>query len=206
MNYLVHYTQMPSPITARQRMIDAALELFHQRGVNGTSVDAVLEASSTGKSQFSHYFKTKEGLIHAVLQHLHELIRDGRSASRYGVRTWEELDGWFDRFLEFQHGVGYAKSCPLGTIGNDVTDEQPLLRQDVRLFFQWCRATLARFFAERRAAGELSNEADPDGLADLLIVVAQGGMLVTKVTRSPDAFRSAAAQALAHVKSLRRTA
>jgi AcrR family transcriptional regulator len=189
---------------ARQRMLDAALELFHRHGVNGTSVDGVLEASGTGKSQFSHYFKTKEGLVHAVLQYLHEVIRDGKVESRYDVKTWDELDAWFDTYIAFQESQGFAKSCPLGTIGNDVTDAQPLLRQDVRLFFQWCRSTLARFFAERRAAGELPADADPDGLADLFIAVMQGGMLITKVTRSPDAFKRAAAQALAYVKSLRK--
>lgn len=197
---------MSAQTPARQRMIEAALELFHRHGVNGTSVDAVLEASGTGKSQFSHYFKTKEGLIHAALQYLHEVVQDEKSASRYNVQSWEELDGWFERFIGFQKGVDYAKSCPLGTIGNDVTDEQPLLRQDVRLFVQWCRSTLARFFAERRAAGELPADSDPDGLADLFFAVMQGGMLITKMTRSPDAFRNAGAQALAYVRSLRKAA
>lgn len=191
---------------ARQRMLDAALELFHRHGVNGTSVDAVLEASGTGKSQFSHYFKNKEGLIHASLLYLQELVQGEHSASRYNVQSWGELEGWFDRFIAFQRGEGWAKSCPLGTIGNDVTDEQPLLRQDVRLFAQWCRSTLARFFAERRAAGELPASSDPDGLADLFFSVMQGGMLTTKITRSPDAFRKAGAQALAYVQALRREA
>ena len=59
----------------------------------------------------------------------------------------------------------------------------------------------------RRAAGggELPPDADSDGLADLCITVMQGGMLVTKLTRSPDAFRRAAGHALAYVRSLRRT-
>ena len=35
---------------ARQRMVDAALDLFHVQGVNGTSVDQVLERSGTGKA------------------------------------------------------------------------------------------------------------------------------------------------------------
>ncbi len=34
-------------------------------------IDQGLSKSGTGKSQFSHYFKTKDGLAHAVLQHLH---------------------------------------------------------------------------------------------------------------------------------------
>lgn len=197
---------MNAKTPARQRMLDAALDLFHRHGVNGTSVDAVLEASGTGKSQFSHYFKNKEGLIHASLQYLQEIVQDEKSASRYNVQSWEELEGWFERFIGFQDGEGWTKSCPLGTIGNDVTDEQPLLRQDVRLFVQWCRSSLARFFAERRAAGELPASSDPDALADLFFAVMQGGMLTTKMTRSPETFRNAGAQALAYVRSLRKQA
>lgn len=189
---------------ARQRMIDAAVELFHRHGVNGTSVDRVLELSRTGKGQFGHYFKTKDGLTHAVLQHLHDIIRSGNSPTGYKLESWDDLETWFDRYLEFQNSVGYERSCPVATIGSDVSDQQELLRQDVRLFFQWAHSSLARFFAERRAMGELVASCDPDALADLCITVMQGGMLVTKVTRAPDTFRHAAAQVLAYIQTLRR--
>ncbi len=185
-------------------MIEAALDLFHLYGVHGTSVDKVLDRSGTGKGQFSHYFGTKGGLVHAVLEYLVEVIRSGQAPTGYEVRTWDELAGWFEGYLAFQRDVGFQRSCPIGTIGNDVLDDQALLRQDVRLFFEWARATLGRFFAERRAAGELDAKADPDALADLCIAVMQGGMLITKITRSPKAFERAAGQALAYIASLRR--
>jgi TetR/AcrR family transcriptional repressor of nem operon len=185
-------------------MIAAALDLFHLFGVHGTSVDEVLERSGTGKGQFSHYFGTKSGLVHAVLEHLVEVIRSGHAPTGYRVRTWDELDDWFERYLAFQRATGFRRSCPVGTIGNDILEDQTLLRQDVRRFFEWARATLGRFFAERRAAGELDAKADPDALADLCIAVMQGGMLITKITRSPEAFERAAGQALAYVGSLRR--
>ena len=197
---------MSPPSEARQRMIDAALDLFHRYGVPGTSIDRILEQSGTGKGQFAHYFKSKEGLVHAVLQYLHEVIRSGQAPTGYKLESWEDLEGWFDRYRDFQAGVNFERSCPVGTIGNDISVEQELLRQDVRMFFQWARASLARFFAEKRACGELPAAADPDGLADLCIVVMQGGMLVTKVTRSPETFERASAQVLAYVRFLRRSA
>jgi TetR/AcrR family transcriptional regulator, transcriptional repressor for nem operon len=184
-------------------MIDAAVDLFHLQGVKGTSVDEVLAKSATGKGQFTHYFRTKDSLVHAVLQHLHEAIQGGFTPTGYDVRTWEDLDRWFARYLEFQRSVNLERSCPIGTIGNDVHDQQPLLRQDVRLFFEWARGTLGRFFAERRAAGELPPESDPDALADLCLTVMQGGMLITKITRSTRTFENAARQALAFVGAAR---
>jgi TetR/AcrR family transcriptional regulator, transcriptional repressor for nem operon len=189
---------------ARVRMIEAALNLFHRHGVNGTSIDRVLEESSTGKSQFSHYFKTKDGLVHAVLQHLHEVIRSGQAPTGYTVKTWPEMEAWFGKYIDFQSSVNLERSCPVGTIGNDISNEQELLRQDVRMFLEWSRSQLARFFAERKIAGELAPAVDPDSLADFCIAIMQGGMLLTKIKRDPGMFKNAARHAIAYLRSLRK--
>lgn len=190
---------------AHERMIEAALELFHLQGVNATSIDQILTRSDTGKSQFTHYFKTKEGLVHAVLQYLHEVIKSGKTPTGYNVKTWDNMYLWFDKYIDFQKSVSFKKSCPIGTIGNDITQNQNLLRQDVRLFHEWSHGQLARFFAERKAANELKAEANPDELADFCIAVMQGGMLLTKIHRDPATFQSAKNQALNYITSLRKT-
>ncbi|MES2965637.1 MAG: TetR/AcrR family transcriptional regulator [Bdellovibrionota bacterium] len=188
---------------ARQRMVEAALDLFHRQGVNATSVDQVLAKSGTGKGQFSHYFKSKDGLTHAVLQFLTGVIKDGHAPTGYDVKTWKDLENWFLQYIEFQKSVKFERSCPIGTIGNDVTDDQELLRQDVKLFLEWSRNRLTRFFTEKKAAGELVASAKPEALADLCISIMQGGMLLTKMKRETDMFENAASQALAYVRSLR---
>ncbi|HEY1587406.1 MAG TPA: TetR/AcrR family transcriptional regulator [Polyangia bacterium] len=188
---------------ARQRMIDAAIDLFHSQGVNATSIDDVLARSRTGKGQFSHYFKLKHGLVHAVLAHLHHLIESGDSPTGYDVRTWRELDHWFDQYIAFQRATACTRSCPVGTIGADITGEDDLLRQDVRLFLQWSRGRLARFFAERVGAGELAPSTDTESLADFCIAIMQGGMLLAKMKRDTDMFEGAAAHARAYLRSLR---
>ncbi len=187
------------------RMIEAAMDLFHQQGVNATSIDQILAKSGTGKSQFTHYFKNKDGLIHASLQFLHEIIETGQAPTGYDIKTWKDLEGWFRTYIEFQKSVNLERSCPLGTIGNDLSNEQVLLRQDVRLFLQWCRGQLARFFAEKKAAGEMVSSVDPDAVADFCIAIMQGGMLLTKIKRDTDMFENAADQALAYIRTLRKS-
>ena len=59
----------------RLRILRAASDLFHAQGVAGTSPDQIIEVSATGKGQFYHYFKSKEGLVHAVLQNYRALSR-----------------------------------------------------------------------------------------------------------------------------------
>lgn len=190
-------------LDTKHKMINAAIDLFHRQGVNATSIDQVLESSGTGKSQFSHYFKNKEGLVHAALTHLHDVIRSGEAQTGYDIKSWKEMDQWFQSFIDFQTSVNFERSCPIGTIGNDVADNQESLRTDIVNFLTWSRGRLARFFEERKNAGELPTKVDAEALADFCIAIMQGGMLLTKIKRNSDMFENAASEAQAYIKSLR---
>src|SRR5215469_6089868 len=86
----------------RLRIIQAAADLFHKQGVRATSPDEIIEASATGKGQFYHYFKNKEGLIHEVLQTLLEAIKTGTAAVDYEIKSWNDLERWFLAHVELQ--------------------------------------------------------------------------------------------------------
>lgn len=189
---------------ARQRMIESAQALFHEQGIHATSIDQILQRSGTGKSQFSHYFKTKERLVHEVLQHLHAWLRGDRAPVNYHIETWSDLESWLRFFVDAQQRLGCDRACPVGTIGNDLAADQELLRQDVRLIYEWIRSQLTRFFAERRAIGELDPDIDPEALADFCIVTVQGGLLVGKVNRDITAFAHAVDHALAYFETIKR--
>ena len=194
---------MAAVLNAKQRIVQSALELFHQRGIKGASIDEILRRAGAGKGQFAHYFKSKEGLVLAVIDYLQELIRSGKVDSNYSFRSWEDFDGWFGRYIAFQSATDCELSCPLGTIGNDLEHDQDYLRLAVKTFFEWSASQLARFFAERKAADELDHRADPDALADLCMAVMEGGMLMTKINRNTKLFSNAAAETLRYIKMLR---
>lgn len=192
-------------LDTKNKMVHAAIDLFHRQGVNATSIDQILESSGTGKSQFSHYFKTKEGLIHEAITKLHNVISSGEAATGYDIVSWKEMDQWFQGFIDFQKTVNFERSCPIGTIGNDVGNDQNNLRKDIIEFLSWSRGRLAHFFEQKRNSGELLAKVDPEALADFCIAIMQGGMLLTKMKRSSDMFENAAGQAQAYIKSLRVT-
>ena len=55
------------------QILEAAAELISERGYTQTSVDDVIKhAGLCGKSHFYHYFKSKEELGYAVVQHRFE--------------------------------------------------------------------------------------------------------------------------------------
>src|SRR6185369_16360221 len=52
----------------RERILDAALSLFAERGFHGTPVPLVAERASVGAGTIYRYFASKEALVNALYQ------------------------------------------------------------------------------------------------------------------------------------------
>lgn len=190
-------------INTKQRMIESALVLFHKKGVHATSVDAVLAHSHTGKSQFSHYFKNKDGLIYEVLQYFYEQMKNGTYSTVASIQTWKDLDFWLRSFIKWQQNVECELSCPIGTIGHDLTKKHTKLQAVIKNIFLWRREFIARFFREEQNVGRMRKEKSPEVLADFCYTIIQGGLWMAKIERNTQPFENAMDIALTYLKSLR---
>ena len=52
-----------SPLGARQRLLDAAAELFNGKGYAATTVREIVKAAGVTKPVLYYYFKNKEGIF-----------------------------------------------------------------------------------------------------------------------------------------------
>jgi len=193
--------RFPRGEESRLRIIRAAADLFHKQGARATSPDEIIEASRTGKGQFYHYFKSKEGLVHEVLQTYLDEIRTGTARLSYEVKSWKDLENWFKAQLELQKNYEMARGCPFGTLGNEVTVNDELVRQDLSLIFEVIKNKLAAFFDREKAKGSLDRRASPERLADLCIAAMQGAMHMGKIRRHSQTVETTVDEALAHLKS-----
>jgi AcrR family transcriptional regulator len=184
----------------RLRIIAAAADLFHKQGVHATSPDDVIEASSTGKGQFYHYFKSKEGLVHEVLQTHLEAIRTGSAPIKYDIESWKDLERWFRAHLELQKSFRMTRGCPFGTVGNEVTGNDELIRQDLCLIFEVVRSKLSAFFVKQKVKGAIPKTTDEGALADFCIATVQGAMLMGKIERSTRPVETTVAETLRHLR------
>jgi len=195
---------MPEPSTPRgrerkARIISVAAALMYERGVKATSVNDVLAASSTGKSQFYHYFTDKQALILEVLSHQLELILEEQS--RFPLDSWAGIDAWFQTMLEMHESRWDLRGCPLGSVAAEVTEQgEPLRISAAAAFHRWESALAAALDAMRRR-GELDDVADPSALAEAVVAIIQGGYLLSSVKRDLRPMRAALQAALAHLQS-----
>ena len=194
-------TRFPRGAETRLRIIRTAANLFHQQGVRSTSPDEIIEASRTGKGQFYHYFRSKEGLVHEVLQTYLDDIKTGASHVNYVINSWRDLEKWFLAHVELQKHYEMTRGCPFGTLGNEVTQDDELIRQDVSLIFEVVRNKLAAFFIKEKAKGRLAKQASEERMADFCIATIQGAMLMGKIKRSSQTVETTVQEALTHLRS-----
>ena len=185
----------------RLRIIRTAADLFHKQGARATSPDEIIERSGTGKGQFYHYFRSKEGLIHEVLQTYLDEIKTGSSRVNYEINSWRDLENWFKAQVDLQKNYEMTRGCPFGTLGNEVTENDELIRQDLSLIFEVIKNRLAAFFVKERAIGRLAKRADAERMAEFCIATIQGAMLMGKIRRNSQTVETTVQEALAHLRS-----
>src|SRR6266851_8268465 len=78
----------------RARIVAAAASLVYERGFAGTSLDDVMAATGTSKSQLYHYFADKDALICEVIQAQLGRIIAAQEAGLHEVSSWEGLQRW----------------------------------------------------------------------------------------------------------------
>src|SRR5262249_51181499 len=108
--------------------------------------------------------------------------------------------------LALQERFQMKRGCPFGTIGNEVTDNDELIRQDLSLIFEVIKAKIAAFFVREKAGGRLETTVPDDQLADYCIAMIQGAMLMGKVKRSRQLVESVVRETMTHLRQYARQA
>lgn len=60
----------------RERLLDAALRLMAQRGMEGVAINEITEAADVGFGSFYNYFESKEAIHEALMDHVFEDFAD----------------------------------------------------------------------------------------------------------------------------------
>src|SRR5688500_16825302 len=81
----------------RERIVDAAAELFAERGFHATPMTGIAEASGLSQTGLLHHFPSKEDLLAAVLER-----RDTRDVEDLSARRAAPARGWevYDDMVE----------------------------------------------------------------------------------------------------------
>lgn len=152
----------------RDRIIEAADQLFYRQGFEHTSFADIANAVKISRGNFYYYFKIKDDILDAV-------INTRLSNTGAMLEQWEiEGDTPEDRIRSFIHIliVNGAKikqyGCPVGTLSTELSKLNHRAQEDANKLFTLFRTWLRRQFTQ------LGREADADELAMHLLARSQG--------------------------------
>lgn len=185
----------------RDRILISAADLIHERGVAGTTIDDILAASGTGKSQFYLYFASKEELVRNVLHHNLKTILESQEALLGGLSTWKGIKAWLDALADNHAGQGLVGGCRLGSLAAEMAERDEDLRLAMAEAFARWESFLTDGLESMKARGALRPKADPRAMADATMACIQGGYLLSTTKKDARPMRNALSAAYAHLRS-----
>ena len=187
-------------LKTRQGIIHAAADLIHQRGVSGTSVDDVLRATGTGKSQFYYYFEDKEDLVHHVLRYQLTRYLDRQRPHIDQLSTWKGIRDWLDGLVDQHESRDLIGGCPIGSLAAEMADRDESLRLAIAEAFQEWESFLIRGLEDMKQRGRLRRGANALELAETVMASIQGGYLLATVKKDIGPMRASVSAAYAHLR------
>ena len=156
---------------ARERLLDAAEELFYERGIAATVVDAVLRRAEVAPATLYAHFAGKDHLVAAYLRRRHERWRAtwDEALERCGADPDRRALSVFDALERFHGPQAPARGCAFLAAAVEVTDPQHPAHE-------WLAAD-TRLLAERLLAlATDTGAADPGALAAELLLLYDGAL------------------------------
>ncbi len=183
----------------RLRIIEAASQMVKKHGVAGTTLDDVMAASGTSKSQIYHYFKDRNALMCAVVEATSKNVLSFQEACLSRARTFEDLRAWRDKIVEINRLKCVVGGCPIGSLASELADRSETIHYELAQSFAQWEAHVAAALEAIRRHGDLSQAADIPKLAIGIVAALQGGLLMAQAARVTQPLEVALDMALGHV-------
>jgi TetR/AcrR family transcriptional repressor of nem operon len=104
----------------RRHILDAAAQLFRERGFENVTVAEVMSAAGLTHGGFYGHFDSKEALISAAMAH--------EQTARRNRPTPESAARYADGYLNRQHRDDVGHSCPFSSLGTEAARASPEVR------------------------------------------------------------------------------
>jgi len=183
---------MDAPTSTRDRIVQAAMDLFWRKGYGSTSIADILETAEVNSGSLYYFFKGKQELLVAVL----EAYRDGIGPMLLEP-SWgdvadpiEKIFALLGTYRRLLIETDFFYGCPIGSLALELHEPDPDVRELIAANFTNWTGAVAQCLDE---AG-LAARTDTLALAELVLNVMEGGVMQTRTHRDIGHFDRAVGQ------------
>lgn len=193
---------MAAPQDTREKLIEAAMELFVFQGYGNTGLAQIARKAGVLPGSLYYFFPTKEDLLHATLEKRKQLLYPEVLAA-----IWERIDDPIERVFglmagyrsmlemtEFRHG------CPIGNLVLEVGETHPHARALLAQNFNgWLDAIEECFVASK---DRLPEHTDARRMAVFVLTTMEGAVMLARTYRNFEAYDAAVVQLRDYVERM----
>jgi TetR/AcrR family transcriptional regulator, transcriptional repressor for nem operon len=178
----------PGRGNAKTRLLEAARDIFRERGFCATSVDDICKAAEVTKGSFFHHFDSKEALGVAAAQFWAETTSLFFAAAPYHAPN-DPLDRVL-AYIAFRKAIIMGTlpefTCLVGTMVQEVHVSSPAIREACADSIFGHAATLVTDIATAMQDRGIHADWTAESLARHTQTVIQGGFVLAKAANDPE--------------------
>lgn len=180
---------------AKERLMDAVLELIWSGSYGSTTIDHICEKAGVKKGSFYYFFKSKSELAAEAF----DVSWKGKRAeldSMFSptVPPLERLKKYFDFGYEFQSQIkakhGKVLGCPQVTLGCEICTQEDALQKKIQAIMEQKSKYIESAIRDAHAAG-LVDAPDPAAKARMLLAYYQGLLTQARIRNDVEILREA---------------
>jgi TetR/AcrR family transcriptional regulator, transcriptional repressor for nem operon len=186
----------------RERVIDAAIGLFWEKGYAETSLADLMAVAKVNAGSFYYFFRSKENLLTAVLERYKVMLHAVLLAPIY-EKTADPIERIFallGRYREGIIGTNCTYGCPIGRLAMEISPAMTGAHQLLAANFEgWSNEVQKNLEA---ACERFPADTDFRSLSRFVLTVMEGGVMQSRSYRSVEPFDQAVAQLREYFKRL----
>lgn len=170
----------------KQFIIEKSAPIFNIKGVAGTAMSDIMEATKLAKGSLYVHFENKEDLSYAVVDYNLEKLAEKIAAAMNKYKTAKEKLFAFTELYSDPFNPPVVGGCPMLNFGTEADDTNPVIKQKVNKTLQATPQMLARIIEQGIIDGEFKNSWNAKEFGIKMFAMIEGGILISRVSANKE--------------------
>ena len=167
----------------KERILDEATRLAHQKGFRATSLNDLLLAAGVKKGTLYYHFSGKDDIGLAVLERAKARFLAWIDQLLFAPPNSEGLERFFVAVLELHRGNGFVGGCLWGNTALEMSDANARDAACVNgVFEEWCERVEKAILAGQQT-GQIRCDIPGRDLAQMVVATVEGGIMMSRLKK-----------------------
>mgnify|MGYP001408475200 FL=1 len=188
----------------RRMILEKAAALFNQKGIAGTSMNDIMEATGLTKGGLYGNFESKDKIAEAAFDYAVESVwREVSVRTKLIEHTLDKLKAVVYFYKERVFTPPVEGGCPIMNTGVEADNNHPALQKKVKEALDFWRYKIKISLEKGKEKGEVKPEIDSEEFATLFIATLEGGILLARSYNQIEPFNITSRHLINMIEQLR---